>query len=193
MSETHLSDEQIEAGLADVLASPQDGGQVAMIVVRPAEDERASRQAAHLSPDGGVEGDRWASAAEGRLPPSVIGGLPDGRPDPDQQVSMMNARLLRLLAGSEDRMRLAGDNLVVDLNLSEGNLPPGQKLQVGEVLLEVTAAPHTGCGKFAARFGRDAARLVNAAARRDLHLRGRYARVLRGGTLRVGDLVHKVP
>jgi MOSC domain-containing protein YiiM len=177
MSETHLSSEQIEAGLAQVLASPHDGGAVVEIVIRPAEDERELCRAARLSPENGVEGDRWASA---------------DKPDPRQQVSMMNARLLHLLAGDEERMRQAGDNLVIDLDLGEENLPPGQKLRVGGVLLEVTDAPHTGCGKFAARFGRDAAQFVNAAARRDLHLRGRYARVLQAGTVRVGDRVQKV-
>jgi MOSC domain-containing protein YiiM len=168
-----------EAGLAGLLASPQDGGRVELVIVRPAEDERRSLPAAHLSPEGGLEGDRWAG--EGR-----------GAPDPQQQVSLTNARLLRILAGSEERMPLAGDNLVVDLDLSDENLPPGQKLQVGEVLLEMTAAPHTGCGKFSARFGPDAARFVNDAARRTLHLRGRYARILQAGTIRVGDRAFKI-
>jgi MOSC domain-containing protein YiiM len=52
--------------------------------------------------------------------------------------------------------------------------------------------PHTGCGKFAQRFGPDATRFINAAARADLHLRGRYAQVIEAGYVRVGDLVHKV-
>jgi MOSC domain-containing protein YiiM len=148
-----------------------------MIVVRPVEDERQVQQAAYLSPEGGVAGDRWA----------VRGGARQ------QQVSLMNARLLRFLAGGdEERMALAGDNLIVDLDLDAENLPPGQKLRVGEVLLEVTDAPHTGCGKFAARFGRDAARFVNAAERRTLHLRGRYAQVLEAGTVHTGDQLWKV-
>jgi MOSC domain-containing protein YiiM len=181
---THLTDEQIEAGLADVLASPGDGGRVEAIVIRPAVDERETLQQARLSPEGGVEGDRWATAGEPLLP--------DGRPDPRQQVSLMNARLLHLLAGDEARMALAGDNLVVDLDLSDDNLPPGQKLAVGGALIEMTDALHTGCNKFVARFGADATRYVNASQRKALHLRGRYARVLVAGQVQVGDTLRKV-
>ena len=130
-----------------------------------------------MSPEGGLAGDRWVM---------------DGDPT-DHQVSLVNARLLRLLAGGdEERMAQAGDNLVVDLTLDDESLPAGQQLQIGGVLLEMTDASHTACGQFAARFGREAARYVNAASRRDLHLRGRYARVLRAGTVRVGDEIVKV-
>jgi MOSC domain-containing protein YiiM len=127
----------------------------------------------------------------------------------------MNARLLRFLAGGglppgaarahveathaspaaaglADRMAMAGDNLIVDLDLSAANLPPGQRLAAGEALLEVTDAPHTGCKSFAQRFGPDAVRYINAAERKAIHLRGRYCRVLRAGTVRVGDLIRKV-
>ena len=76
--------------------------------------------------------------------------------------------------------------------LSETNIRAGQKLMIGEVLLEVTDLAHTGCGKFAERFGPDAARHINATERKSLHLRGLYARGLKAGTVRVGDVVQKV-
>ncbi|MGD8463929.1 MAG: MOSC domain-containing protein [Anaerolineae bacterium] len=184
MQATHRMTQQIEAALPNVLNSPQDYGLVQAIVIRPKEDERESMAAAHFSPELGVEGDRWVDSGQPRLP--------DGRPDPRSQVSLMNARLLKLLAGSEERMALAGDNLVVDLDLSATNLPVGQRLAIGTVLLEITDIPHTGCSKFAERFGPDATRFVNAREYKSLHLRGRYARVLRAGTVQVGDAVHKV-
>ena len=46
---------------------------------------------------------------------------------------------------------------------------------------DFTSEPHTGCGKFAARFGVDAVKFVNSPVGRHLHLRGVNARVLRSG------------
>jgi MOSC domain-containing protein YiiM len=174
--------EQLEAALPDALAAPRDAGALEMIVVRPAPGQRLRPASARLTPEAGVEGDAWTP------PPG-----PDGQPNTAQAVSLMNARLLRLVAGDDpERMALAGDNLIVDLDTSAENLPPGQKLAVGEALLEVTGAPHTGCGAFSERFGPDAARFVNNAQRKALHLRGRYARVLQAGAVHVGDTVRKV-
>ena len=67
----------------------------------------------------------------------------------------MNVRVIRLIAQAKERWPLAGDNLFVDLDLSIENLPPGQRLAVGNALIEVTAVPHIGCLKFAERYGRD--------------------------------------
>ena len=72
------------------------------------------------------------------------------------------------------------------------NLPTGTVLDFGEAALEVTAAPHTGCAKFAARFGVEALRLTATADGRSLRLRGINTRVLRGGVIRVGDPVRVV-
>ena len=99
---------------------------------------------------------------------------------------------MSLIAASPDRWALAGDQLYVDLDLSETNTPPGTRLQVGSALLEVTAEPHRGCGKFSRRFGVDAAKLVNSDVGRALNLRGINARVVRGGTVRTGDTIRKV-
>ncbi len=184
MSTEYVTTEQMEAGLAHVLASPRDQGKLEAIVIRPAEDGRQVCTLAYVSPEGGVEGDRWSTSSSRRLP--------DGRPDPQAQVSLMNVRLLRMIAGSDERISLAGDNLVVDLDLSEANMPVGQKLSAGEVVLEITDVPHTSCQKFAQRFGPDAMRFVNGADHRFLHLRGRYARILKAGTLRVGDVLRKM-
>jgi hypothetical protein len=54
---------------------------------------------------------------------------------------------------------------------------------------EVSAVPHTGCAKFRARFGSDALKLVNKSPGRELRLRGLNARVVRPGTVRVGDAI----
>jgi MOSC domain-containing protein YiiM len=181
MQVEHLTVEQIEAGMSNVLASPKDLGKLEALVIRPEQDKRETQKTVYLSPEGGVKGDRWAISKE-----------KDGGPNPLAQVSLMNARLLKMIAGDEERMALAGDNLIVDLDLSEANLPTGQRLVVGEAWLEVTDLPHTGCSKFAARFGQDALRYINAAEHRSLRLRGLYTRVIRAGTIRTGDVIQKV-
>ena len=56
----------------------------------------------------------------------------------------------------------------------------------------MTAQPHTGCGKFVARFGLEAMRFVNSEVGRGLRLRGINARVIRPGVVRVGDVARKI-
>jgi MOSC domain-containing protein YiiM len=110
----------------------------------------------------------------------------------DTQLTVMNARVIALLARERSRWPLAGDQLYVDFDLSADNVPPGTRLALGAAIIEVTAEPHTGCSKFAARFGRDATRFVNSPAGRQLQLRGINARVVRAGQIRAGDIVSKV-
>jgi MOSC domain-containing protein YiiM len=105
----------------------------------------------------------------------------------------MNARAIALLAQSEDRWSLAGDQLYVDMNLSEDNLPPGTRLSIGSAIIEVSAEPHTGCKKFSSRFGVEAMKFVNSPEGKRLHLRGINTRVVRSGKIRVGDAVKKLP
>ena len=132
----HLSTAELERGLPDVLASPRDDGAAGGDCCPP-RDQRAPR-AHHRQrlARGGIDGDRWAS---------------EPSPDPAGQVSLMNARFLRQIAGHDDAVALAGDNLIVDLDLSEENLPPGSRLAIGEsVVVEINGEPHTGCGKISA-------------------------------------------
>ena len=104
----------------------------------------------------------------------------------------MGARAATLLAGGSDRWPLAGDQLVVDLDLSHTNLPAATRLAIGGAVVEVTDAPHLGCAKFARRYGQDAVRLVNSTEGKLLRLRGLNARVVRPGAIRVGDAVTKL-
>jgi len=166
----------LEQGVAEVRDSPPDGGTVELIVRRPAEGEREVLTEATLDEEQGLVGDGW----HGR-----------GTPHPDRQLTLMNARAAALVAGSRERWPLAGDQLYVDLDLGEANLPPGTRLCVGSAVIEVTAEPHRGCGKFSRRFGVDAMRWVNSAVGRELNLRGINARILTPGTVRPGDSIGK--
>jgi hypothetical protein len=180
----HCSTIELEQGLNDVLESPTDAGRLEAIVVRPATNERRTLTVARLTPEGGVEGDRWVTDSYYRLE--------NGRSDPRCQVSLMNWRFLRQIAGSEDAICLAGDNLIVDLDLSAANLPVGSRLAIGdEVLIEISDLSHTGCTKLAGRYGTDVRNFMNNTRGKTLHLRGPYASILSGGTVKVGDTVRK--
>src|SRR5262249_44826870 len=117
---------------------------------------------------------------------------PDGGPHPDKQLNVINCRLAELIAVDRARRALAGDQLHLDLDLSQDNLPAGTRLALGSAVIEVMAPPHLGCHKFVARFGTDAMRFVNSPLGRQLRLRGLNARVVVPGTVRPGDVVTKV-
>ena len=104
----------------------------------------------------------------------------------------MNARSAALVAQNPDRWQLAGDQLFIDMDLSGENLPPGTRLAIGTATIEITAEAHTGCQKFAGRFGHDALKFVNMPEGRRLNLRGIYAKVVQSGDIRVGDTVRKL-
>jgi MOSC domain-containing protein YiiM len=104
----------------------------------------------------------------------------------------MNATVAELVAAGRQPLHEAGDNLLVDLDIGYDNLPPGTRLRIGGALLEVTEAPHTGCSKFSERFGQDALRWVNWRHWRERRLRGVNARVVEGGSVRVGDAITRI-
>ena len=177
----HRSPDDLRAGLDDVRRSPRDEGVLLGLVARPAELERRELDSGMLDLELGLVGDTWIERGSSRTT--------DGGPNPDAQVTVMNARAAQLVAGSRERWALAGDQLYVDLDLGVENLPTGTLLTIGEAQLEVTAAPHTGCKQFSARFGVEALRLTATPDGRALRLRGINTRVVHGGTVSVGDAV----
>jgi hypothetical protein len=179
----HLSRERLEAGLDHIRESPQNHGRLVLVVRRPEVGQRDLPEEAVLDQVSGLEGDNWLSRGSS--------STPDGSANPDKQVTVINARLAELVAGGTDRMALAGDQLFLDLDLSVDNLPAGSLLAVGEAVLRVSEAPHTGCAKFIERFGTEAIRFVNSRLGRQLRLRGMNTRVVVPGTVRVGDLAVK--
>ena len=181
----HLSRERLAAGLGRIRNSPPDGGRLVLIVRRPAVGERDLPAEAVLDRATGLAGDNWLARGSS--------GTPDGSADPNRQITVMNARVAELVAGGTDRMALAGDQLYLDLDLSIDNLPAGSLLAVGEVVLQVSEAPHLGCAKFIERFGAEAMRFVNSRVGRQLRLRGMNTRVVVPGTVRLGDVAAKAP
>lgn len=180
----HRSTGELEAGMDRVRGAPDDRGTVEMIVARPAPGERVVLTEAVLDATAGLVGDCWRARGSST-------GV-DAAAHPDRQLTLMNERFAALVAGTPDRWPLAGDQLYVDLDVGEANLPAGTRLAVGGAVVEISASPHTGCVKFVERFGPDAGRFVNVGVGRALRLRGVNAFVVEGGTVATGDPVRKL-
>lgn len=177
--------ETLSACLPHIQQAPKVIGTLALIVRRPDIDAREVLAEGMLNAAEGLEGDTWSKRGSSRTP--------DGTAHPDMQLNLMNARVIEAVAGNMKRWPLAGDQLYVDFDLSAANVPPGTRLSIGETIVEITPQPHTGCGKFSARFGLDALKFVNSAQGRVMGLRGVNARVIQSGRVRVGDPVRKMP
>ena len=106
----YVSSTELEAGLEHILQSPKDAGVLQHIVRRPHEDEREIVAEAVLDPVEGLVGDSWKTRTS-------------GAPNHDRQLTLMNARVVALVAGPKDRWGLAGDQLFVALDLSAATLP----------------------------------------------------------------------
>ena len=165
-------------GLDRLREAPKHVGTLDLIVGRPAVDERIELVSAELDVDRGLVADRWSRGS---------------KPNLKSQVTVMNARAAQLVAGEKSRWGFAGDQLYVDFDLSSENIPPGTKLAIGSALIEVSDQPHLGCEKFAARFGQTARAFANSPEGTALNFRGINTRVVRSGTVRVGDAVRKLP
>jgi hypothetical protein len=177
----HTTSDQLVDGLAHLRSAPLDEGTLRLIVRRPARGTREVLTEASIDAELGLIGDTWISRPSRKSP--------DGRPDPRTQITLVDVRAAELVAGDIEQWPWFGNQLYVDLDLSEGNLPVGSRLTIGTAVVEVSDKAHTGCAKFAARFGTDALRFVMSPEGRRRRLRGANARVIRSGTSRVGDSV----
>ena len=180
----HLTLAELDAGLPGALTSPKDDGTLELIVRRPAMGRRDVLETGELDVVTGLVGDTWNIRASKRTR--------DGSPHPDMQITLMNSRVIAVIAGEKTRWGLAGDQLYVDFDISGENVPPGTRLAIGSTIIEVTDQPHTGCAKFLKRFGVDAAKFVNSPRGLALHLRGINARVVVPGRIHAGDPVKKL-
>jgi hypothetical protein len=179
-----LTEAELEAGLERIRQAPKDRGVLELIVLRPQTEQRDVVAEATLDLQLGLVGDNWKTRGSSKTA--------DGSANPEMQITLMNARVIDLVAGEKRFWPLAGDQLFVDLDLSEENLIPGNKLAIGDTIIEISAHPHTGCHKFAARFGAAATKFVNSPLGRKLQLRGLNAKIVKAGVVRTGDAVSKL-
>ena len=180
----HLTMEQLETSLDHIRESPKDNGVLELIVRRPRVDQREVVDEAQLDVKDGLVGDSWMYRGSSKSA--------DGGPHPEMQITIMNSRVVALVAQDKERWPLAGDQLFIEMDLSKANLPAGSRIAIGSAIIEVTEPPHLGCQKFVARFGADAMKFVNSAVGRELCMRGLHARVIQNGTVRTGDIAQKL-
>jgi hypothetical protein len=180
----HLTMAELEAGLDRIRQSPKNDGVLEMIVRRPQISAREVLKEGELDLVEGLVGDNWRIRGSSRTA--------DRASHPDMQLNIMNARVIALVAQAKERWQLAGDQLFIDMDLSVENVPPSTLLAIGPTVIEVTHQPHTGCNKFAARFGLDALKMVSSPIGKQLQLRGINAKVVQPGVIRVGDVVKKL-
>ena len=180
----HLTTKELEADLETIRQSPEDNGILKLIVWRPRENEREVLEEGELNSIEGLVDDNWKIRASSHTA--------NGSAHPDMQLNIINSRVAALVAREKSRWQLAGDQLYIDLDLSDENLPPGTQLAIGSAIIEVTAQLHTGCRKFVERFGLDTMRFVNSPIGKKLHLRGINAKVVQTGRIQVNDLAKKI-
>ncbi len=159
-------------------ASPKEEGEVRALVIRPPEGGSGARERVDsitVTVEGGIDGDRWAS---------------DEERTGNDQISLVNIHVLESLAGKDpDRCALSGDNMQVDLDLTEANLPIGTELAIGTAVLVVSPQPHIPCQKFLDRYGLTAVKRVLRANRKGRRGRGVVCMVQRAGCIQVGDRI----
>ena len=103
----------------------------------------------------------------------------------------MNARVIALVAGPRERWPLAGDQLYLDLDLSDENLHPGTRLALAprssKSLPNLTrVARNSGPALVRTQLSSSIRRWGNSCT-----CRGVNAKVIHPGTIRVGDIAGK--
>lgn len=174
----------LEAALPHVLAAPKERAVIEMLCFRPGYNQREFVEALELTPENGIPGERWSRAPWLKLD--------DGTAHPGIQVSILSKRVLELVWTDRDSTLHPGDTFIVDMDLSEANLPVGQRLRAGSAVLEVSDVFNDGCVKWKARYGTDAKDWITAPGHPELRLRGVLCSIVQRGTLRNGDILHKL-
>lgn len=168
---------ELEAAWAERPAPPRDGGTVRLLCRRKKGGVHETPASAELTPSGGLTGDRWANRR------------PGSDPDGETAITLMNVTVAELVNAGRLPLDAPGDNLLVDLDLSEEALPAGTHLAIGSAVLRVSETPHTGCATFSGKFGLGALKWTLTEAGRANRLRGVNCSVVRVGTVRVGDRI----
>jgi hypothetical protein len=179
-----ITHQALMQALPDILAAPKTAAVIHSLCFRPGFNQRSFPQSLALTVAEGVPGERWLSAPWLRLP--------DGRPDPNIQVSILPTRVLNLVWQDRDTSPHPGDTIVADLDTSLANLPEGSLLQAGSAVLRVSSVFNDGCVKWKARYGADAKAFLTAPGHPALRLRGVLCAVVQDGIVTLNDRLIKI-
>lgn len=174
---------ELDAALPHVTAAPKDDTPVTGLCFRPAVGERLFPDHLRMTVAEGIPGERWLTRPWLRLP--------DGRPDPAIQVSILPLRVMDLVWRDRAQPH-PGDPVVADLDTSEENLPAGSLLQLGTAVVRVSDVFNDGCVKWKVRYGRAAKDWITAPGHPELRLRGILCSVERDGDVHLGDPIRKL-
>jgi len=175
---------ELDAAIPHVLAAPRDRARIGWVCFRPGYNQREFPERLVLTRARGIPGERWESS------PWLRG--PDGRGHPGIQVSILSQRVLDLVWRDRESIAHPGDTFVVDMDLSEANLPVGQLLRAGSAVLRVSDVFNDGCVKWKARYGAPAKDWITAPGHPPLRLRGVLCGVEEDGEIANGDWLEKI-
>ena len=178
---THATKDELQAGLAHVLAAPKTAAAIAMLCFRPDFGMREFPERLTMTKAGGISGERWLKHPWLRLA--------DGSPDPRIQVSILPLRVLDLVWRDREGTLHPGDTIVADLDMSHANLPSGALLQIGSAVLRVSDEPNDGCVKWKARYGAAAMDWIVAPEHAGMRLRGVLCSIEQDGVVGVDDRI----
>lgn len=180
----HITRSELDELLPEVLAAPKDGAAVSFLCSRPARNQRAFPETLEFTKTGGITGERWLTQPWLKLE--------DGSPDPQIQVCILSTRVLEAVWRDRENVAHPGDTFCIDMDLGYDNLPVGQLLSVGEVVLKVSEEFNTGCSKWKVRYGRESFDWINEPENVKYRLRGVLCSIERDGIVRNGDIVRKI-
>lgn len=170
--------------LDDQRNAPKDMAEIDILCVRPALGERIYPDSIEVDTKKGVIGDRW----------SKINWVlkDDGTPDERNQISILPKRIYEGICLASPGQFYPGDTIIADIDASFENFPIGQKIQIGETVLEVSDVPNYGCEKWRDRYGMPAWKFIAHKDYQHLRLRGFLCQVVQSGTIHKSDKIRKI-
>lgn len=179
----HVTLDELQAALPDVLAAPKDNAPIEQLCLRPDVGVRNFVDELELTREFGIPGERWNYA------PWLT--LEDGLADPRIQVSILGKQVLNLVYNDPDNMIHPGDSFIADMDFSHENVPDGTLLNIGSAVLRVSDKFNHACQKWQDRYGQDALRWIVLPNNRQYRLRGILCEVIKDGRVKTGDLIQK--